>query len=96
MTAQKPDFPEPQLIREDFLPEPNMKRNYRIKKVTWKDKCRYYPQVKRLGLFWMNVFVCEPYSDGGYTTFEFAQEVLCDYLKKPVVEYLDVNCGETK
>lgn len=71
-------------------------KNYRIQKVTYGYTSRYYPQVKRLGLFWMNVFECEPYGDGGYATFEDAQEVLCNYLKKPTVEYFDVNCEETK
>lgn len=95
MTAQKPEFPKPQLIREDFLPEPTMKRNYRIQKVTLKNKSRYYPQKKFLW-FWFDLYKIVPYTDGGFDSFEEAQKRLCDDLEKPKIEYFDVNCGETK
>jgi len=49
------------------------------------------PQHKRFGLFWYNLFVDE-YRDGDYSTFEEAQWHLCNYLRKPVVEYLDFDC----
>ena len=72
-------------------------KNFRIKKVTDGHSTRYYPQHKRFGLFWYNLFVDE-YRDGDYSTFEEAQWHLCNYLRKPVVEYLDFDCecGETK
>ncbi len=38
-------------------------KNYRIKKVTDGHSTRYYPQHKRYGLFWYNLFVDE-YRDG--------------------------------
>ena len=70
-----------------------MTKNFRIKKVTDGHSTRYYPQHKRFGLFWYNLFVDE-YRDGDYSTFEEAQWHLCNYLRKPVVEYLDFECGD--
>lgn len=71
-------------------------KNYRIKKVTDGDGTRYYPQHKFLGLFWMNMvhrhFGLDPYWDGSYRTLEESQRNLCNWLKKPIIEYLDVNC----
>jgi len=69
-------------------------KNYRIKKVTDGHSTRYYPQHKFLGLFWVNMFGFEEYWDGGFNTFEEAQWHLCNYLRKPVVEYLSFECGE--
>ena len=71
-----------------------MVKNYRIKKVTEYGETKYYPQDKRFGLFWCNMFGWEPYWDGSYWTFEDAQKHLCNYLREPVVEYLEVDCGE--
>ena len=71
---------------------------YRIKKVTDEIGTKYYPQARVFGfLWWYNIFVDE-YRDGCYFTFEEAQWHLCNYLRKPVVEYLDFDCdcGETK
>jgi hypothetical protein len=83
---KKPEFPKPRLIREDFLPEPMNK--YRIKKGTYGDVIRYYPQEKFL--FWWHNTV-EPSFDGGYSTLEQAQEALCSRIKKSVVEYIDFD-----
>jgi len=66
-------------------------KNYRIKKITDGYSTRYYPQEKRFGLFWYNLFEND-YNDGSYWTFEEAQEHLCNYLREPVVEYLDFDC----
>lgn len=68
-------------------------KNYRIKKVTDGYSTSYYPQQKLFGLFWYNLFGGD-YSSGSYHTFEEAQWHLCNYLRKPVVEYLDFECGE--
>jgi hypothetical protein len=70
-------------------------RNYRIKKQTCDDISRYFPQHKFL-FWWYDMCAYAEYSDGGYKTFEEAQKTLCDYLKKPVVEYLEVNCEKLK
>ena len=72
-----------------------MTKNYRIKKVTERDGTKYYPQEKLFGL-WMNMFGFEHYWDGSYNTFEEAQDAVCKHLRKPDVEYLEVDCGETK
>ena len=70
-------------------------KNYRIKKVSEIDGTKYYPQVKRFGLFWVNVFgFLSEVWDGGYYSFEFAKKELCNHLKNPVIEYYSVNCGE--
>ena len=72
-----------------------MVKNYRIKKVTDGYETRYYPQARVFGfLWWYNIFAFGVYADGHYSTFEKAQEHLCKYLSKPVVEYLDFDCGE--
>jgi hypothetical protein len=65
-------------------------KNYRIKKVTDGDGTRYFPQVKHL-FWWHNPYEFEPYRDGGFSTLEEAQEKLCSYLTKPVVEFIDFD-----
>jgi hypothetical protein len=73
-----------------------MMKNYRIKKVTNEISTKYYPQIKILGLFWVNMFGHPDYGGGSYRTFEEAQKAVCDYLREPVIEYLNVDCGEIK
>jgi len=94
MTTQKPDFPEPQLIREDFLPEQDPMRNYRIKKITKGDgNVRYYPQKKFLW-FWVNLIG----SVGYYDIEQWAQEtIFTDYInsQKDKVEYLAPDIFKT-
>ena len=85
---EKPTFPKPRTIREDFLPEPM--KNYRIKKETYGDTTKYYPQEKFL-YCWYNIFAYEVYFDGGYDTLEEAKKRLCEYCREPVVEYLDFD-----
>jgi hypothetical protein len=66
-------------------------KNYRIKKVTDDEGTRYFPQKKVL-LWWYNLIPASPCNgDGGFRTLEEAREVLCSYIKKPVVEYLDFD-----
>ena len=88
----KPDFPEPQLIREDFLPEQDPMRNYRIKKITKGDgNVRYYPEKKILW-FWWNIggvnYGCESWAQS---------RVLQDYYnsQKDKVEYLAPDIFKT-
>jgi hypothetical protein len=40
---------------------------------------------------WYNIFAYEVYFDGGYDTLEEARKRLCEYCRKPVVEYLDFD-----
>ena len=85
----KPTFPKPRLIREDFLPDKPMNK-YRIVKKTKGDRTRYYPQVKLL--FWLyNPFKCEPYNDGEFLSLEVAQVELCDYVRRTTTEYIDFD-----
>jgi hypothetical protein len=65
-------------------------KKYRIKKETYNDTTRYYPQEKFL-YCWYNIFAFDVYFDGGYDTLEEAQERLCEYCREPVVEYLDFD-----
>jgi len=86
MKPQKPEFPKPRLIREDFLPEPMNK--YRIKKVYNEyGKSFYYPQIKILW-WWMNLNL------KGFDYFydlEIAKKSLCSHIKGDVVEYIDFD-----
>jgi hypothetical protein len=96
---KKPEFPKPRVIREDFLPKQDIMTNYRIKKITQGYTTKYYPQSKFLGLFWVDEDIY------GFDSYEKANRALCDYLRdhylkghlrKPVVEYLEVDCGGNK
>ena len=88
---EKPEFPKPRIIREDFLPEPMSK--YRIKKETYGDTTKYFPQEKYL-YCWYNIFAFDVYFDGGYNTLEEAQKQLCVYCRGTMVEYLDFDPNE--
>lgn len=70
-------------------------KNFRIRKVTDQHSTKYYPQEKLFGLFWVNMFGYDGYG-GWYPSFEDAQDAICEYLRKPMVEYLEVDCGEPK
>lgn len=89
----KPTFPKPRLIREDFLPNEPMKK-YRIKKETYNDTTKYYPQEKFLW-WWYNVFAFDVYFDGGYDTLEEAQKNLCIYCRGTMVEYINFDPART-
>jgi hypothetical protein len=71
-------------------------KNYRIKKETYGDTTKYYPQEKFLW-WWYNVFAFDVYFDGGYDTLEKAQERLCAHCKGTMVEYINFDpkkdCG---
>jgi hypothetical protein len=93
---KKPEFPKPRIIREDFLPEQDPLKNYRVKKVTQSDgKVRYYPQKKFL---WFWIGICESSFGGGYEIECWAQQVIfADYHKtqKNKVEYLAPDISKT-
>lgn len=67
-------------------------KNYRIRKETKFSLTRYYPQRKFL-FWWLDIFKWE-HHDGGFHTFEQAQENLCVYLAENKVEYLEVDCSK--
>jgi hypothetical protein len=54
----KPEFPQPQLIRDDFMPEQDPMKNYRIKKETFyyngEEFVRYFAQKKVFGI-WVDI-----------------------------------------
>lgn len=97
---KKPKFPKPRLIREDFLPEKDPTKNYRIKKViTRYETVRYHPQKKFLG-FWVDldyhpIFTFSRYyTSSWYETYEAANEEILEHIKflnrpKEKVEYLE-------
>jgi len=93
---KKPEFPKPRLIREDFLPEQDPLKNYRVKKVTQSNgKVRYYPQKKFL---WFWIGICESSFGGCYEIEWWAQEVIfADYHKtqKDKMEYLPADSSRT-
>lgn len=73
-------------------------KNYRIKKITYSDGPVYFPQRKILGFLWVNIYECQPYSDGCFTSLEIATEKLCAYIKNlnPKTEYIDVVCKQDR
>jgi hypothetical protein len=91
---KKPEFPKSRLIREDFLPEQDPMRNYRIKKVIKPDgKVWYYPQKKFLW-FWINLGK----NGYGFSCENWAQEcVFADYNEtlEDKVEYLAPDISKT-
>lgn len=92
---EKPEFPNPRLIREDFLPEQDPLMNYRIKKVTKGDgKTWYYPQKKILWFWWD---IGSGYY-GGYSCYELANgRIIEDYEShlKDKVEYLPPDSSKS-
>ena len=73
-----------------FITHRQLMTKYRIKKGTYGDVIRYYPQEKFL--FWWHNTV-EPSFDGGYSTLEKAQEAICSRIKEPepVIDYIDFD-----
>lgn len=66
-------------------------KNYRIAKITYGCYSRFYPQVKFLGLIWINMYREYAHYDG-FHSYEEANKKLCSTIRNPVIEYLDVNC----
>ena len=71
-----------------------MTKNYRIKKVTDEYSTKYYPQIKILGLFWVNMFGHPDYGGAYFRSFEEEQKAVCVYLRDHVVEYYSFDFGE--
>jgi hypothetical protein len=88
----KPEFPKPQLIREDFLPERDSMNNYRIKKITKGDGSVWYsPQKKVLWFFWVDISKC-----GSFSSKYWANDsIIEDFQKsqKDKVEYLQPDAS---
>ena len=97
---KKPEFPKPRIIREGFIPERNIMKGYRIKKVTKGHITRFIPQSQFLWIFWLDMFSWpkEVFPDdlGGFGCYTEALNALYSTLpsneldEKVKVEYLDV------
>jgi len=86
----KPEFPKPTLIREDFMPEKEFTTDYRIKKITKGDKVEFRAQRKFLW-WWINL------GDYDYSHYEYVfHDIHNDIQKraKYMIEYLDVTPDE--
>ena len=76
-----------QLIREDFMPERDITKEYRIKKITKGDKVEFRAQRKYLW-WWINL------GDYDYSHYEYVfHDIHNDIQKraKYMIEYLDVT-----
>ena len=87
----KPEFPKPRLIREDFMPEKDITTEYRIKKITKDDVVGFRAQRKYLW-WWINL------GDYDYSHYESVfHDISKDIQKrtkkraKSMIEYLDVT-----
>lgn len=90
---KKPEFPKPQLIREDFMPEQDIMKDYRIKKVTKGDgKIWYYAQKKMLGFWWADLTE-KPYGVREWANGAIIEDI--QYWKDDIVEYLEPDTSET-
>jgi hypothetical protein len=49
-----------------------------------------------LGLIWTNMYAWNNDYYDGFHSYEEAKKNLCHTIRKPVVEYLDADCGELK
>ena len=93
---QKPEFPKPQLIREDILLEKTADlflENYRIKKVVKNGETKFYPQ--KMGFFRWRNFLALGYSY--FLTYHEANKYLCHQIiqeSESSVEYFnpDFSC----
>ena len=86
----KPEFPKPRLIREDFMPEKDITKEYLIKKITKGDKVEFRAQRKFLW-WWINL------GDYDYSHYEYVfHDIHNDIQKraKYMIEYLDVTLDE--
>jgi len=85
----KPEFPKPRLIREDFMPERDITTDYRIKKITKGDKI-YFRAQREFLWWWIDIY----YETEWYELV--VQYINEDIVKrtKPVIEYLDVTPDE--
>ena len=83
----KPEFPKPTLIREDFMPEKDITTEYRIKKITKGDEVKFLPQRKFLW-FWINIM---HNLTGDYDWAIFCIRITIQERAKSMIEYLDVT-----
>jgi hypothetical protein len=83
----KPEFPKPRLIREDFMPEKEFTTDYRIKKIIKGNEVEFLPQRKFLW-FWINIM---HYSTDDYDWAICRIKSNIQKRAKSMIEYLDVT-----
>jgi len=95
---QNPEFPKPQLIREDILLEKTADlflENYRIKKVVKNGETKFYPQ--KMGFFrWRNFL---PLGYSYFHTYHEANKYLCHQIiqeSESSVEYFNPDFSDIK
>jgi hypothetical protein len=87
---EKPNPPNPRIIREDFLPEDDMLKNYRILKTQDKEgRDVYYPQYKFLGLFWLYIDANIKIRTFNDAIYYIKREIIAK--RKPTVEYIELT-----
>jgi len=86
----KPEFPKPRLIREDFMPEKDITTEYRIKKIIKGNEVEFLPQRKFLW-FWINIM---HYSTNDYDWAIYCIKSNIQKRAKTMIEYLDVTPDE--
>lgn len=87
---EKPKPPSPRLIREDFLPEDDVMKNYRILKTEDKEgRDVYYPQYKFLGLFWLCIDANIKLRSFNDAIYYIKRDIISK--RKPKVEYLEIT-----
>lgn len=88
--TEKPEFPKARLIREDFLPEDDMLKNYRILKTQDKEgRDVYYPQYKFLGLLWLCIDANIKLRSFNDAIYYIKREIIAK--RKPTVEYIELT-----
>ena len=87
---EKPKFPQPRLIREDFLPKEDMLKNYRIMKTQDKEgRDIYYPQYKFLGLLWLCIDATVKLRSFNDAIYYIKRDIIAK--RKPTVEYIELT-----
>lgn len=86
---KKPEPPKPRIICEDFLPEDDMLKNYRILKYQYENgEIIYYPQHKFLGLFWLYIDANIKLRSLNDAIYYIKREIIAK--RKPTVEYIEL------
>jgi hypothetical protein len=87
---KKPEPPKPRIIREDFLPEDDVLKNYRVLKYQYENgEIIYYPQHKFLGLFWVCIDAHREFKSLEWAIYFIKQDIITK--RKPTVEYIELT-----
>ncbi len=87
---KNPNPPKPRIIREDFLPEDDVLKNYRVLKTQDKEgQDIYYPQYKFLGLFWLCIDAHREIKSLEWAVYFIKKDIIAK--RKPKVEYIEIT-----